>query len=85
MAIKFSTRHYELDHNVKPRGRGHWAFEFRGDDSKLTEKGYPYCHFQSCNFVVMFASEEMTLTEAKKEVGSWLKANGFHGLVSVAP
>lgn len=85
MAIKFSTRHYEFNHEKKPRGYGHWAFEFRGKDEKLTELNYPHDHFQSNDLVVMFTSKTMTLTEAKREIKSWLSAHGFHGLVNVAP
>lgn len=30
MRIEFSTREYENEHGVKPRGYGFWLFEFEG-------------------------------------------------------
>lgn len=84
MSIKFTNSVYEYNHEKAPRGVGHWAFQFRGKDEVLTKKNCPFEHYQQGNYVIVWASKVMSLTEAKKEMLQWFKANGFSGVLAVA-
>lgn len=37
--MEINTRNYYLAHGKEPRGRGHWAFFFDGEDSALWHNG----------------------------------------------
>lgn len=84
MAIKFTNSVYQYEHAKQPRGVGHWAFQFRGKDEVLTRKNCPFEHYQSGNYVIVWATKVMTLTKAKKEIKDWFSANGFNGVLAVA-
>jgi len=83
--ISFTNSVYIYNHGRKPRGFGSWAFQYRGKDKKLTELNCPFNHYQDGDFVIVWASDTMTLTEAKKEIKNWFKEHGFNGVISVAP
>ena len=86
MAIRFTNSIYQLNHGKNPRGTGFWGFLIRCKDSVLTKKNCPFDHYQQdySDLCLIWSTGVMTLTEAKKEVGDWLKANGFSGIVAVA-
>ena len=82
--ISFTNSVYKYEHGTSPRGIGHWAFQFRGKDDVLTKKNCPFEHYQDGNFVIVWATGVMTLTEAKKQMKEWFGANGFSGVLAVA-
>ena len=85
MSIKFTNSVFEYERDgQKPRGVGKWAFQFRGKDEILTKKNCPFEHYQQGEYVIVWASQVMTLTEAKKEMKQWFSANGFSGVLAVA-
>ena len=84
MAIKFTNSVYKYETGVNPRGLGHWAFQYRGNDNTLTKLECPFEHYQSGVYVIVWASKVMTLTDAKKEIGDWFKSKGFNGTIAVA-
>ena len=82
--MKFSNTMYICNHGRNPRGFGRWAFMIRCRDEEVSKRNCPFEHYQQGAFVLIWASTTMTLTDAKKEVGDWLKSVGWKGLILVA-
>lgn len=88
--IRFDNYFYVREHEKKPYGVGHWGFMLwvkngKASNELLTKQGCPLEHYPQGNFVMVWASKVMTLTEAKKEVGDWFRHNGnWNGTIYVA-
>jgi hypothetical protein len=77
--IKFSNSIYVREHEKQPRGFGKWAFFVRINDTKLNELECPFQHYPYNNhaFSVIWASDVMSLTDAKKEIKTWFETKGI--------
>lgn len=88
--IKFDNYIYEREHGKQPRGVGKWAFILwvkngKQSDELLTKQNCPFEHYAQGNYVYVWASDVMLLTQAKNEVGDWFKHNGlWNGVIYVA-
>ena len=61
LTVRFSTSEYEFAHGRKPRGRGHWAFQF---------------YEKNDWFTVKFAPGSLTYVDAKRWATKTAKAIG---------
>lgn len=77
MAITFSNSIYEREHETKPRGFGKWAFLTFIQDSAFTRENCPLEHYKTGRYTIVWASDVMTLTEAKKQFKTWLLEHGY--------
>lgn len=81
--ISYGTHIYERETGKKPRGLGHWAFYLNISNEELTKHECPFEHYKSDirNRTLVWASDVMLLSQAKKELTDWLKSKGVKSAI----
>ena len=75
--ITFSNAHYIINHGKKPSGLGRWAFYTFISNQALTRENCPLEHYKYGRYSLIWSSDVMLLSDAKKELENWLKSKGY--------
>lgn len=75
--IKFNNCRYVSEHGKQPRGLGHWAFLTYIQDFAFEREKCPLEHYKVGRLTLVWASDIMSLTDAKNEIKSWLLEHGY--------
>ena len=81
--IRFDNELYKREHDKNPGGLGLWAFIVNIKKGDLSLANCPFDYYTDNKKAVIFASDVMTLTEAKKEIEKYLKSINYNGVVYV--